>query len=678
MRKIMVFMFSVNVIVFFLLNLSTFSMDIENRIFSEKRSIIIEMDSDLTTIEHVSLLEDFFEKKGMDILFLANDFSTGDHDKKLMFSTANTTTFLPMVLEGGSYDPSYIYKTEPLIDEENERRIFSFPLLQSYEIRPFLETAQYTLTSAVFYINSNGADALMQDMQNEGFNVSSGPIAIANSGDTVRTQIILFCFFVLSLLFYTFSMSKEVVVKKLGGYSFVDYVADVFSRDIKLLLYILFFGFLISGIFITLASHFMTAIIFFRYLTAQFIFAIFVSAIALLTSLFYIYAYSGHEQFKGRSSNLQLMALSLLSKALVLVLIGLHAVMLVNDVVSLSHKYRTLREHAERITGLATISPNVSIVGAEYMFANLDEYNENATALYLETVPVLNPILVWSNEYTGTAEEFAPTFTFDARILVVNDQYLVENPIYSKTGDRIYANDTDSKKLLFLLPDDETIDQKITMYSKWYDVSPDDIEVVLLSEDSTFFTYGSEVISDDGLLRLPNVMLYNPNIDIHKELAGMSDVLFFHSDSADYYNQTLLPYLEKHDLDSIFLEAPLLSTVISQSISHTKTNLTMVSIALVLYIIMLIAISAYAASVYCASFQKDIAVKRIHGYTFTEIHKKFILTTLLTYLICFGVLLSQGTPVGIILGVGLTDFLILLLMIRLYEKKSIHSIIKGG
>ncbi|MDD4096149.1 MAG: DUF1430 domain-containing protein [Oscillospiraceae bacterium] len=676
MRRIMIFIFSINVVVFFLLNLVSFSIDIEKQILSEKRSIIIEMDDALTNAEHVSHLDDYFEKKGVDILFLSNDFSSGDHSKRLLFCTANTTTFLPVALEDGAYDPSYVYKTGSLIDEKKERRIYSFPLLNSYEIHPFSETAQYSLKRAVFYIDSNESDALLQDMKQDGFHVSIGPVGIAESGENLKTQIILFCFFVLSLLFYIFSMSKEVVVKKLGGYSFVDYVADVFSRDVKLLLWILFFGFLISGLFITVTAHFLTAIIFFRYLIAQFIFAVIVSAIALFTSLFYIYTYSGHEQFKGHSSNLQLMAISLLSKALVIVLIGLNLTILVGQAISLSHTYRVQREYAERISGLSTISPNVSIVGAEYMFANMEEYNENATAFYLETDPVLKPIMIYSNDYTMTAKEYAPNIPFDIRLLVVNNQYLVENPIYSKTGERLYGNDTVSEKLRFLLPDDETIDQKINLFSKWYDVSPDDIEVVLLLEDSSFFAYGSEVISADGQIRHPNVMLYNP--EIHKEIVGMGNVLFFHSDGADYYEQKLLPYLEKHDLDSIFLEAPFLSTVLSQSVTQTKTSLVIVSVTLILYSVMLVAISAYVASVYCASFQKDIAVKRIHGYGFTEIHRKIFLAAFLTYLLSLGVLMSQGTSVGIILGVGLTDFMILLLMIRFYEAKNLNSIIKGG
>ena len=103
MKKIMIFMFCVNLAFFLFSGVQIFSVAFEQQTLAGKASILIQKDQHTTTTEHLTKIEAFFDREGADIFFRTPDLA-GIYPTWIYYATDNTSRIFPGFLEGGRYD----------------------------------------------------------------------------------------------------------------------------------------------------------------------------------------------------------------------------------------------------------------------------------------------------------------------------------------------------------------------------------------------------------------------------------------------------------------------------------------------------------------------------------------------------------------------------------------------
>ena len=190
----------------------------------------------------------------------------------------------------------------------------------------------------------------------------------------------------------------------------------------------------------------------------------------------------------------------------------------------------------------------------------------------------------------------------------------------------------------------------------------------------------------------PFTVVFDTKYDFNLDSFISWGALLFPEADENFYNK-ILPYLENTGLASLYLESTLVSNLFADEIARTRSGLIKGAFSILVTLIPLIALSVYLASVYCSAYEKEITVKRFQGYAFVQIHGKFIGVMSILYVLGIAIIFAgslsknhdvQSLGLTGIFGIAvplisaILDFIILLFIIRLYERKSVASVIKGG
>lgn len=217
MRKLVIFCFAVCMTVLTVLSLLNFAQDAEESMILDKRAVILEKPETLSNREFLGQIDTELGKIGADIMYR---YAELDGDKPLYryYKTSHTDSFLSVSTEKGSVrlESDEFFSTAK---QSGAMALHLSSLFQDTAIYPLMQAQQHDLTAATWYVAEGQLDAVLHALKGLGYSVT------ATNERLLSTKLPLYFLFIpafmlcVSIVFYTLSVGKKNVLKKMEGYT---------------------------------------------------------------------------------------------------------------------------------------------------------------------------------------------------------------------------------------------------------------------------------------------------------------------------------------------------------------------------------------------------------------------------------------------------------------------------
>ncbi|MBO4420127.1 MAG: hypothetical protein J5789_09945 [Oscillospiraceae bacterium] len=523
-------------------------------------------------------------------------------------------------------EPGQTYVTVPTAGAETLPGFF-FLFQDRYKIAPLRSLRQENLEMITgrLLVNRRDQNALSAALSRNGvevFGTGEGGLTSAAEDLTVSIYALVF-FFLISAVFYAFSRSKDMIVKKAMGYRNLDVVLAEAKPLGCVLLLISGVLLLLAGLLLSALAGFTSTLLFFRKNASLFL--VYFCAALLVISLFllFISRQCRVSHSKGKRLDRQLYAATAVFKTLVLLVLAGNLSSTVTYIGQLCDQSRATEAAAAQAEGYAWVS-----LQAE----DITSVMSNFTPMYDFYRQMLEKHNLMIADFIDVTHRSEPTLA--ERIEFQPECYVTVNANYLDTFDTIY--DADGVPI----HSDRLVAGKKNMlvpqgYNyEWFDDEKRERTHLICYDagKSRFFTFsnwvegGYAVSGEIPIL----VMVYDLDSEEWEEqdefkalqLSSAFSLAVFAYDSSSDLSPTeqIMPiFLEAKFNQQLGLKTETVKERFLIQLGYIRDYLVSEALKCAALLIALTVLTLLAAALYYKIYAKDIAAKALAGYSFFDL-----------------------------------------------------------
>lgn len=592
-----------------------------------------------------------------DIFYETIENTSSYHPTYLIYKTNINSDFLDLsfvtrtncILEDGEY------VSTDYSDENAADTIIGINLLQDIKIKSIQNATDKTLNSSVFYADSERVNSLITELTKNGFQVSilsySG---IESQNSWVFSVVISYIILFVAILLYYFSIRKEVVIKKLNGYtSFMIYVEKL--RGIFL---ITVFAIVCEILFVVLIyfRDFKSALNFMQYASCKSVYQVLAVLICATISSCYILMQSDAVDIVGRGNNKGIQVVSLIAKVIVVGVIIVYTsggIQTISTYISLSNQMNNYNLQMQDWYSIPYNALSIDING------NMDEINQKSIDLFdyfSENFDEDEILIVDMGEYSDNSD------TESCNVILANRTYLSMNNINDVSGAKITADEKDDDAALILVPENinSIVDGNsiLNSFLEGIEKVEPNISIVYYASEAQFKTFNIYAGDKDGYVY--NAIVFVPSNSYLRTYAmdwfSNGDYLLY--DSTGNLQNLAEDAVKSVGLQDIIIEINSITDSWESEIFIQKVQAVKDGITIILCCISFLITSIFYVSVYMNNMRMHIALKKLNGYGML-VYSDYYIQIILIIALCYALNLLTTVPVYLPILIFLVDSLCL-------------------
>ena len=316
-KAIMLAIYAVNIIIFLVCSMLEFCMFPLKTVEEDKTIVTVKWTQKLENDAYIDMLYDIADEISGDLMVR----NLADNDLLQYYRTENDPGFI--ALEG--LDPGQTYATDPQNGEQKIRGFF-FLSDSDFQIAPLksLKGKDIDLSIQQFLVSTDKLNAFSQAVTAKGLELSTEKgISIAGDfGFLYRILAALAFFLAVSVVFYAFSRSKDMIVKKTMGFSDMNIAAAEIKENFSLLLLITAVLLLTAFIVFSALSGAASTLYFLKKNLLRILLYLGGTFLLFLVFIYLVSTQCSISSSKGKSFNKQLFAFTVVFKTVVIILLS--------------------------------------------------------------------------------------------------------------------------------------------------------------------------------------------------------------------------------------------------------------------------------------------------------------------------------------------------------------------
>ena len=676
MKKIFYFVYIICTIYICFLMFFDYSNYTIQKIESNKSKIVIDKPSQLSNEEFVSTLKGYAEDLNTDIMYSITK-SSGNKISWSFYTTTNTRSFLNL----GILNIENILMQYGAISTASQKNIYPLKgsnLFYDISIYSFDKISEYNLESCSYYIDKNKEKVFTELLSKNNFRTELlSDSLIANNFFSIRMLILPIIIISMTAIFWAISKRKDIICKKMVGYSRWNIILDDFKNQI---IYFIGYGITIFTVNVTIVDFFYRNT-FYDYIEfisfKAFSWIAYIIIIIELCNIVNVFC-QDVLYLKGKKDSYDLYIITYLVKVILSFMVVMKLSIIVLEVFNIFSINRTNKEISKEIENYVILPVSSSAVSINQ--DNQLEFNRRLDLFYEDTVVKYNGILINTRNFRNVELSNSDSMAqkYGQNNITVNENYLKLNNIHDINGNVIDESFLLENKMNLLLP--EGVDEKEIKkdYAKSLDIKIDDIQCIYYKEGEIIRTFNpSSGRGTNGIIENPIIEIYNPKYLKGQMLNYVSGQYYFlNIDNPNPYKE-IKPLLKKRGIDSIILQTIYISNVFNNSISRLQLQLINDVITIAIYSVSLLLLIVYNSKVYFSLYEKQIAIKKLNGMGVVEIFRIPIFLIIIQY--CIFMIISNKMSIGIenIVTVLILEVIIFLVTVTVKQSSHILDIVRG-
>ena len=668
-KLIMLVIYAVNLFMFLLYSMMAFCLYPEESVQKDKTILTVTWTERMENPAYIDAMYAIADEMGGDLMLC---IMTGDF-RNQYYRTENDPSFIP--IEG--LDPSRRYSTDPKDGEEKIRGFF-FLRDRDFQIAPLrdLEGTNVDFSVQKILIPSDKLDAFTSAAQRHGLEAATrglGVVILTDYKAFYLAMAALGFFLLVSVVFYAFSRSKDMIVKKTMGFTNWEIVAVELRENCRALLWITGALLLSAFTLFSLVSDLPSTLFYLR--VNALMIALYLLGAALLVGLFIFFVSTrcSFSSSKGKSFDRQLYAFTLAFKAVIIMVIALFLSSLLLNAVQFYSMYRATKRSAALAEGYAATTINSRLEDAD---RNPGRYMPIYLSFYRIMHDDYNLIIAEFPE-----EQIYHTWREDPDTLYarINDNYLDSfDTIYGTDGKPIRSDSLVKGKSNYLIS--EHYDPEGTVRQ-----DTETAHYITYSDNSSFFTFSN--YNQDGVIRGARMLVevYDPEFTFQTadRYYAISVLGGFFSSNAYYRYDTasplspyeqVFPVVKETGMDKIFLTAPTVQQEFLENVGVYRSFVLTSTAAVLFMLFSLVVIIINVAELDYKIHARDFAVKCVSGYALGDVLMFRVLRKLLILPV---LLLLPEVSLAVAIGCVLIELLIYIPCMKRRYKTNAVRVLKG-
>ncbi len=675
-KAIMLAIYAVNIIVFLVCSMLEFCMFPLKTVEEDKTIVTVKWTQKLENDAYIDMLYDIADEISGDLMVR----NLADNDLLQYYRTENDPGFI--ALEG--LDPGQTYATDPQNGEQKIRGFF-FLSDSDFQIAPLksLKGKDIDLSIQQFLVSTDKLNAFSQAVTAKGLELSTEKgISIAGDfGFLYRILAALAFFLAVSVVFYAFSRSKDMIVKKTMGFSDMNIAAAEIKENFSLLLLITAVLLLTAFIVFSALSGAASTLYFLKKNLLRILLYLGGTFLLFLVFIYLVSTQCSISSSKGKSFNKQLFAFTVVFKTVVIILLSTSLTTLIQSAGKVYTMYHATKKTADLVEGYATTTMNARL---EDPMQQYEKYAPILLDFYRAMhddhnfiIASFNDILYDLHNEKATAVNYRVT---------VNDNYLdTVDTLYGTDGKQIRSDALVKGKYNYLIPEHYNPSELLKMYTSSGQYAEEDFHFIRYSESSKFFTFSNQV--PNGYVGGSRIIaeVFDPELFYQRESARTSTAMlssyystagFFTYDTASDQDPLyqIMPVIKETGMEKILISTPAVIQQFSQDLKYYSNSLIISVVKLIVVLFAFIVIVIYAAELDYRIYAKDYSIKCVTGYSFLDI---FIIRIVLKMIILPVLVIMPGVSLPVALLCVLSELVIYVICMKKRIGRNTVTILKG-
>lgn len=520
--------------------------------------------------------------------------------------------------------------------------------------------------------------------------------------------ILLYVLSLFMIIYYYFLEYKNSAIRLLNGYMPLDIWKKYFLQIFKLYFLALIISTIIVVIFITV-ENLLFNLYWFKTITNYFFYQFIIGmVVCFIMSLvfFRVGKISISASIKNKKPLKQIQIVNSLMKVIFSVIIlYLLFVSYITFLDSYRYYYKNANEW-EQMKSYGIMPTKAPLPNGNNPKAILEMFDKQYK-LFKYTNDRGAILIQFSDSYIAKQNgiELKGVSVYEEKTILINNNYLKLNPIYGLDGKLIDIKEDDDK-LTVLVPEKYKKEEKELRgyfekeyYLQKYKVKntflrdagkelpfKEDITVniIWIENNQSYFTFSNDIAADtnnhfyDGIA----MILTNANGNEaawYDTAVGNSGYFIKLLDKKEPYN-SIKDQIENLGLQKFYPELynayDNIESIIQMHLERAYQSLVVLFVVLLAYLF----ISMFTTLNYLEQYKLKHTIKRIHGYSYFERHKFYLLFTNFIWFVSILILciLEKFNFIGLIFCISLLENLFIYLLIKKSEQKKMVQIIKEG
>lgn len=550
----------------------------------------------------------------------------------------------------------------------------------------YLDADGYDVVNSVLYCKTASANKLFESLKDNGYTITDYSYSACSSDSNSGIILIPAAMFLVTVMFFTLSDSKKIVLKKMEGYSSIKIVGQEIAANLKLDIILV----AALSIVTVAAVRFIIGYPLLRYIketSGIFLAAFCTIVLSIVIRLFITAITNKHAHIKGAVPKKALYSVITIVKASAL--IGLLVMCITTVIVNLIpaiNSYKSSILFADKIKNRAFISQYGNIEQTL-----LDDQNVNLLPFYKEVCETRDALYIDASDYVTIGGMHAWEWGEENRPRIdVNENYLNYSYICDLDGNRITSENLDPQAFNVLVPD-QISDQDRMETEIYRECFNCDKANILIYDSANFEMYSfitNGVDSDMGMIATPpTIFVFNCYL-FEVCPYEISQILYnklFIKTSTDNPEAELRDLIRKHNLENTIDRVSLVDGRIQEYLNDTRDYLVSCIVSILLIAAVITGISVFAADTYCRNNAMKISMGLLEGKTINASVKKHLILQVIMYMLLFAVTLVISIAMHMnliitclmVLVITAVDYLITYSRCLKQSYKNIYGIIKG-
>lgn len=506
--------------------------------------------------------------------------------------------------------------------------------------------------------------------------------------------IVIVYFIAMLLVLYDLLKSyKKVGVEKLLGVSGVR----IYLSRIAILFKVYVIASIVTNLVMVLLKfrsfNYYVSSFLFKLLYMNVIFGLIFLAICSVP-LLYINKISIVNMLKNKKLTTEILVFNFFIKIAIITLLIFIINQGVNNFDRIRNVFSTTFKQWEEVKDFAVIP---SLVNIDQDTLNSKEFSKNQKELY-DYFNDRGSILANFDEYSPGTRQMRmgeTKFYYERDNVNVNPNYLDRYPLYDLNGERISISEEDESYIV-LIPEKYKKDEGeiLELFDKWKEIGfyaksenqPN--RIIWTKSNQKLFSMEVDINPNDNnyvvdpivhVITKNNVQLRSYDI-----ILGISSVPF-KIKVDDYKNpdKTIIPVLKEYGYDKYINKILCINEQVASESKSVEDMITLLLISICVSSICLILVIIQNIYNFFDKYKKNIAIKKIFGYTMSDKYKEYFMLSILSWAIVLIIqIVMKKVPintVSYVVAVGMVCELILSTLVLLWiDKKKVIGVIKEG
>ena len=592
-----------------------------------KTEIEIVNDYGFSHSDFIEKIEKACKSADVDIMFsfMKYEENTDKEKELIIFKTNNSENFLPVRTKTGtillSDNDAYSTDISLISDNLKKNKLIFIDFFYDYTIYSLSDITSQQIKRSQCLANTSDlvrlSDALTEQnlSMNQGFttyNNDDSLIKILYAGLAVMLVLMLF-----SVIFYQLSISRNIAVKRLEGYSSGMIISELLKDFIIFYLSAVSICFLVILIFFVSVSS-MELFGFYIEKNVKIILFTLILIISLyILSCLNIFSINPLNILKGKAKGQKIHILTIVSK---FVIVSVLLTMYNENVSSFKEYYNNMKSYK-----------NISSQLENYYTITNTRFSENMDEDYKKFYKLTH----YANDAVMMCAMMCGRPQMEKDIsqwfVTVNDNYMKLNPIYTPDGKEIRYDDIKNEKATILIPEGiySANDVLRVHAGRFEGIGEDDIKIHTYDRNQRFYIFETIKTKYPGYIMYPIVFIHKDEYSVFGAISNGEIIFKSHTNN---FSTEITPLLRECNIDWMTGSTPSVESIYTSYINKAKLEVIVYSIIIVVFIFLLVCVIFYESFLYYKHNQKKFTIMKMNGYSFSQMHRFQIFIHITFYL----------------------------------------------